>query len=84
METLMSISAVLAIILILVFAVYHALTPKPLPGIPHNKLAWFTGDLPYLIRIAKETGQFSKGFDKTAEKLGPVSQVSPSNFLFDV
>ena len=77
----MYISAALAIIIVLVFAVYHALTPKPLPGIPHNKLAWFTGDLPYLRRLAKETGKFSKGFDETAVKLGPISQVSPSNFL---
>ena len=80
MEALMY-TALLAIIIVLIFAVYHALTPKPLPGIPHNKLAWLTGDLPFLIRTAKETGRFSKAFDLSAEKLGPICQVGPTNFL---
>jgi hypothetical protein len=80
----MYISAVLALTIVLIFAVYRAFTPKPLPGIPHNKLAWLTGDLPFLIRTAKETGRFSKGFDLSAEKLGPICQVRPTNFILPI
>jgi len=56
----------------------HAQT---IAGDPYNKLAWLTGDLPFLIRTAKETGRFSKAFDLSAEKLGPICQVGPTNFL---
>ena len=82
METLVYVSSWLAIIIAIAFAVYHGLTPQPLPGIPHNKLAWLKGDLPFLIRTAKESGMFTTGFDLTAKKLGPICQVGPTNFLY--
>ncbi|KAJ7271167.1 cytochrome P450 [Mycena rebaudengoi] len=47
----------------------------PLPLIPHNKLRWFIGDIPFLTRIAKEKGAISYAFDDTAVRLGPLSQV---------
>jgi hypothetical protein len=78
METLISVSSLLAIIIAIAFAVYRVLTPQPLPGIPHNKLAWLQGDIPFLMRFAKESGLSLKGFDIAAEKLGPIFQVGPS------
>ena len=78
METLISVSSWLAIIIAIAFVVYHVLTPQPLPGIPHNKLAWLQGDIPFLMRFAKESGLSLKGFDIAAEKLGPIFQASSS------
>jgi hypothetical protein len=81
METLISVSSWLAIAIAFAFAVYHVLTPQPLPGIPHNKLAWLKGDLPFLMRSAKESGMFTSGLDLTTKKLGPICQVGPTNLL---
>jgi hypothetical protein len=79
METLFSVSSWLAITIAIAFAVYHSLTPKPLPGIPHNKLEWLKGDIPFLMRSEKESGLVFQGFDLAAEKLGPICQVGPIN-----
>ncbi|KAJ7129909.1 cytochrome P450 [Mycena crocata] len=61
--------------LALSWAIYQLGKPTPLPGIPHNKLNWFTGDIPFLARLAKEKGAITYAFDDTAMRLGPVSQV---------
>lgn len=63
------------IILSLSFVIYEVGKPTPLPLIPHNKLKWFTGDIPFLARQAKEKGSLTFAFDDTAMRLGPVSQV---------
>jgi hypothetical protein len=81
METLIYVSSWLAIIIAIAFAVYHVLTPQPLPGIPHNKLAWLKGDLPFLKHNAKESGLVFKGFEIAAQKLGSICQVGPTNLL---
>ncbi|KAJ7280942.1 cytochrome P450 [Mycena rebaudengoi] len=64
-----------SIVLALSFAIYQVGKPTPLPLIPHNKLEWFTGDIPFLARQAKEKGSLTFAFDDTAMRLGPVSQV---------
>jgi hypothetical protein len=64
-----------SVVLALSFAIYQIGKPTPLPLIPHNKLEWFTGDIPFLARQAKEKGSLTFAFDDTARRLGPVSQV---------
>ncbi|KAJ7505699.1 cytochrome P450 [Mycena galericulata] len=63
------------VVLALSFAIYQVGKPTPLPLIPHNKLEWFTGDIPFLAQQAKEKGSPTFAFDDTAMRLGPVSQV---------
>ncbi|KAJ7091852.1 cytochrome P450 [Mycena belliarum] len=64
-----------SLVLALSLAIYQIGKPKPLPHIPHNKLQWFVGDIPFLARMAKEKGATTYAFDDTAARLGPVSQV---------
>jgi hypothetical protein len=64
-----------SVVLALSFAIYQIGKPTPLPLIPHNKLEWFTGDIPFLARQAKEKGSLTFAFDDTARRLGPISQV---------
>ncbi|KAJ7503433.1 cytochrome P450 [Mycena galericulata] len=62
------------VVLGLSFAIYQVGKPTPLPLIPHNKLEWFTGDIPFLAQQAKEKGSLTFAFDDTGMRLGPVSQ----------
>lgn len=64
-----------SLVLALSLAIYQVGKPTPLPGIPHNKLKWFVGDIPFLTRLATEKGAITYAFDDTAMRLGPVSQV---------
>ncbi|KAJ7459952.1 cytochrome P450 [Mycena latifolia] len=64
-----------SIVLALSVAIYQVGKPTPLPLIPHNKLQWFTGDIPFLAQLAREKGAITYAFDDTAMRLGPVSQV---------
>ncbi|KAJ7882836.1 cytochrome P450 [Mycena leptocephala] len=64
-----------SVVLALSFAIYQIGKPTPLPLIPHNKLEWFIGDIPFLARQAKEKGSLTFAFDDTARRLGPISQV---------
>ncbi|KAJ6582654.1 cytochrome P450 [Mycena vulgaris] len=65
-----------AILLALSFAIHRAGKPTPLPLIPHNdNLTWFAGDIPFIMRLAKEKGGVSYAFDDTALRLGPLSQI---------
>ncbi|KAJ7347439.1 cytochrome P450 [Mycena albidolilacea] len=70
-STLKTGAALLAVSL----AIYQLGKPKPLPHIPHNKLHWFAGDYPFVVRIGREKSGFSYAFDHIATRLGPVSQV---------
>ncbi|KAJ7354178.1 cytochrome P450 [Mycena albidolilacea] len=63
------------VVLALSLAVYQFGKPKPLPSIPHNKLSWFLGDIPLLMRMLKERGASSYACEETAMRHGPVSQV---------
>ncbi|KAJ7790786.1 cytochrome P450 [Mycena olivaceomarginata] len=63
------------VVLALSLAVYQFGKPKPLPSIPHNKLKWFLGDIPLLMRMLKERGASSYACEETAMRHGPVSQV---------
>jgi hypothetical protein len=64
-----------SVVLVLSLVIYQVGKPTPLPLIPHNKLPWFVGDIPFLTRLAKEKGAITYAFDDTAMRLGPVSQV---------
>ncbi|KAJ7815712.1 cytochrome P450 [Mycena leptocephala] len=64
-----------AIVLAGSLAIYQLGKPKPLPLIPHNKLPWFKGDTPFLVKMGKEKPGLSYAFDDTAIRLGPVSQL---------
>lgn len=64
-----------AVVLAGSLAIYQFGKPKPLPLIPHNKLHWLKGDIPFLVKMEKENSGFSYAFDDTATRLGPVSQV---------
>ncbi|KAJ7815931.1 cytochrome P450 [Mycena leptocephala] len=64
-----------AVVLAGSLAIYQLGKPKPLPFIPHNKLPWFKGDTPFLMKMGKENPGFSYAFDDTATRLGPVSQL---------
>ncbi|KAJ7067242.1 cytochrome P450 [Mycena amicta] len=64
------------VLLTLSFVIHHLGKPTPLPFIPHNNnLKWLGGDIPFIARMAKETGSVSHAFDDTALRLGPVSQI---------
>ncbi|KAF7309060.1 Cytochrome P450 [Mycena kentingensis (nom. inval.)] len=75
MDSTTTIALGATLVLSLSLAVYHIGKPTPLPGIPHNKLHWFTGDIPLLTYGVKEKGAITWAFDDTAKRLGPVSQV---------
>ncbi|KAF8194043.1 cytochrome P450 [Mycena galopus ATCC 62051] len=62
-------------VLVLSLVIYQVGKPIPLPLIPHNKLQWFVGDIPFLTRLATEKGAITYAFDDTAMRLGPVSQL---------
>ena len=66
----------LVFVAVLVF-IYHSFKPRPLPSIPHHsRLPWFSGDIPFIASVARETGRFSRAFEMMAEQFGPISQVS--------
>ncbi|KAF8186072.1 cytochrome P450 [Mycena galopus ATCC 62051] len=60
-------------VLVLSLVIYQVGKRIPLPLIPHNKLQWFVGDIPFLTRLATEKGAITYAFDDTAMRLGPVS-----------
>ncbi|KAJ7893781.1 hypothetical protein B0H13DRAFT_854430 [Mycena leptocephala] len=48
-----------AVVLTGSLAIYQFGKPKPLPLIPHNKLHWLKGDIPFLVKMEKENSGFS-------------------------
>jgi hypothetical protein len=64
-----------SIILALLLVIHRVGKPTPLPLIPHNKLRWLVGDIPFIAKVAKEKGAITYAFDDTVMRLGPVSQV---------
>jgi hypothetical protein len=73
-----------AALLVVSLAIYRLGKPKPLPHIPHNKLRWFAGDYPFVLRIGREKSGFSYAFDDIATRLGPVSQVCKRSVVYVV
>ncbi|KAG8911219.1 hypothetical protein FRC02_006731, partial [Tulasnella sp. 418] len=57
-----------------VWLIRRRLYPKPIPGIPHNPIASFLGDIPTLGETMKN-GILSDFLHKCADEHGPIFQV---------
>lgn len=60
----------MGILLFLLRAIYHSLLPRPIPGIPHNRLALTSvfGDGPEMTKFFLETGEVSLWLSKQIRK----------------
>jgi hypothetical protein len=54
----------------------HVFWPKPIPGVPHNPVTSFWGDMLVMGQVEKETAAtVQKFFEPNARKLGAIYQV---------
>lgn len=68
--------ALLAVFGLLLYRVYRLALPQPIPGIPHNKNVGWSGDVPAMLKWAREKQQIYSFLTATCSKLGsPIVQL---------